>query len=383
MGFWDFFKRKKKENAETEKVSVDELELWILNKKAEIEKQEKQFLSIIKDRVSTLISEFEQELLILKSINVDEKKVEDKIKLIVKGNLKNYISYLEELVVKLRALDYEKEIIEKINSLFSNFQKRSAMNYEKATFIIGKELANTKESIKNFFKDTESILKENQVQTEKRKMFREVEKEFSKLNILKKIRSDVIEEIKNNESKILHLGDKIKEKEEEIKNVKESEIFIKENEKREKLDIKKQELERSIEKLREKVDFKALANFYHDFEREMSIIKAYKENFKQAFYKTKGEDLVSLLRESKLTNMNILDKIHEIANKEKEIKSIIIEKNEAERLEESIQQINREIDSINTKKSIEEKKLERLESNLNEIISIIKRKLEEINVKLD
>ena len=31
-------------------------------------------------------------------------------------------------------------------------------------------------------------------------------------NILKKIRSDVIEEIKNNESKILHLGDKIKEK---------------------------------------------------------------------------------------------------------------------------------------------------------------------------
>ena len=285
--------------------------------------------------------------------------------------------------MKLREIQNEKEIIEKINSFFSEFKKRSALSYEKVTIIIGKEMGIIKEGIKKFFKDTENIVKNHQEIFDLLKTIRLVEIEIKKSNEIKKIKSEIIGNIEDKNSKITNLKEIIKTTEKAIENLKKSEKFIEESKKREELETKKQDLERSIGELSRIIDFKFLTNFYHSFEKEMSIVKEYKENFKQAFQKTGGEDIISLLSESKLQNVDILNKTQEIEDKTKEISKIIIEETGLENLENSMGEVKSKIDVINSERFLEEKKLERLEGNLNEIIKSVKSELIKINVNLD
>ncbi len=387
MGFWDIF-RKKIEEAEIEKVKFNELQPWLRDKKEEIEKQEQEFLKAVEQRISQLIPDLKEKISVLKKIDVDGKKAEEKIKLIVKENLDNYTNYVDELVDKLNEITKAvkiktgKKIVEKINSVFSDFKKRSSLSYEKATFLIGKEIGDIKEAIGIFFRDLENILKENKLLIDKSKIISEIETKIEKFFELEKIKSEIEKTINNYDKKINNLTNNIKIKEEEIEKIKKSEKFLEQNRKREEIEEKKQDLEKQINKLREVIDFKALANFYHSFEKEMAIIKEYKENFKQAFQKTKGNDLVLLLKESKLPHLEILNKMQEITEKEKEISSVIIEKTGIEILEDETKKIKSEIEILVSKKLTEEKRYKKLESSLSEISSLIKQELTKINVEV-
>ena len=383
MGFFDFFKKKKEQIIEIEKISQNEFQDWILNKKIKIEKQEQEFSILMKERISQFTSELEEKISVLHEVNIDEKKDVEKIKLIVKENLRNYIDYLEKLMIKLKEIDDEKNIIEKINSIFTDFQKKSALSYEKATILVGKEMKDIKESIRKFFEDLEIIIKNNKDIIDESKMIRLIEIENNKLNEFKKIKSEIINNIEESNNKISNLEKNINIKEEEIENIKKSDKFLEENKKKKDLEIKKQELEKDIGNLSRIIDFKALTNFYHSFEKEMSIIKEYRENFKQTFHKTKGENIMLLLRESKLHSVDILNKFQEIEEKRKEINNIIIEETGIENLEYVIKEIKSEIEDFNLKKLMKEKKLEKLEINLNDIIESIKTELIKINVKLN
>jgi|TARA_Y100000034_G_scaffold97082_1_gene118460 hypothetical protein len=399
MGFFDFFKKKKEQIVEIEKISQNELQNWLLNKKTKIEKEEQDILILIKKRISQFISELEEKIPILYKVDIEEKKVEEKIKLIVKENLRNYIDYLEKLITKLKEIDEApqaypeksqekivtggKDIIGKINLIFSDFQKKSALSYEKTTILIGKEMKDIKESIRKFFKDIEEIIKNNQEIIDESKIIRLVEIEVKKFDEIKKIKSEITKNIEEFNNKINSLEKNIKIKEEEIKNIKKSEKFLEENKKQEELKTKKQELEKDIENLRGIIDFKALANFYHIFEEKMKIIKEYRENFKQTFHKTKGEDIMILLKESKLHNVDILNKFQEIEEKQKEINNIIIEETGIKNLENIIKEKKLEIEDFNSKKFMKEKKLEKLEINLNDVIKSIKVELIKINVELN
>ena len=383
MGFFDFFKKKKEQIVEIEKISQNEFQNWLSNKKTKIEKQEQEILILIKKRISQFVSELEEKIPVLHKVDIEEKKVEEKIKLIVKENLRNYIDYLEKLIIKLKEIDNEKEIIRKINFIFTDFQKKSALSYEKTTILIGKEMKDVKESIRKFFRDIEEIIKNNQEIIDESKIIGLVEIEVKKLNEIKNIKLEITKNIEESNNKRNSLEKTIKIKEEEIKNIKKSEKFLEENKKEEELKTKKQELEKDIENLRGIIDFKALANFYHIFEEKMKIIKEYKENFKQTFQKTKGEDIMFLLRESKLHNVNILNKFQEIEEKRKEIDNIVIEETGIENLEGVIKEMKLEIEDFNSKKFMKEKKLEKLEINLNDVIKSIKIELIKINVELN
>lgn len=383
MGFWDFFRKNKdKEEIKVERISIAELKPWLLAKKRRIEKQEEDFLKLARRRIYQLIQELEQELAILKKINVDEKKAEEKLKLIVKENLNNYIDYLERLVSRLREINKEKEIIEKINSIFSDFKKRSSISFEKATFLIGKELENVKESIGNFFRDLENILKENKDLIDKSKIVYSAEKRIEKLNEIEKIKSGTEKLINEYNNKINSLKDGIKTKEEEIENIKKSERFLAESKKKEELEKKKEELEKEIYKLREIIDFKSLANFFHSFQKEMEVIKMYKENFKNSFQRVNGEDILSLLKEAKLQNINILQKIEEITKKKKEINDLVFEDFGIINIEKEIKKINLDIQNWGFKRIEEEKRCKKLETTLAEVTDSIKEELKKINVEL-
>jgi len=384
MGFWDFFRKKDKgkEEPKNEKISIKELEPWLLNKKTEIKKQEENFLRVIQERISQLIQEFEEEISVLKKIDVDNKKTEEKIKLIVKENLDYYIYYLEKLMEKLKDMDKENNFIEKINSLFSDFEKRSRMNYEKATFLIGKEIAKVKDSIRFFFKDLDNIIKENQDLIDKSKIIPKIEEKIGKFSEINKIKSEIEKTINEYNEKISSLDDNIKIKGGGIEKIKESEEFIEQEKNKKELKKKKEELEGEIYKFREIIDFKALTNFFHIFEKEMHMIKAHKENFREAFQKTNGEEIISLLQESKLQDAEIIKKIDEITEKKQEIENIVISKTGIEDLEDEIKKTSSQLNILNSEKGIEKRKYEKQEINLNNIISLIKEELIKINVEI-
>ena len=383
MGFWDFF-RKKSEQEENEKIKLAELQSWLQNKKAEVEKQEEKLLNVIQVRISEITQEFKEELSILRKVDIKDRKAEEKIKLVVRENLENYIYYFIKLINKLSEVNEktEKEIIEKINSVFYEFEKKSLMSFEKATFLIGKELGNIKESIRIFFKDFENILKENKDVIDKAKIISSVEVKERKSSEIKKRKSEIEKSIKDYNKKIDTLADKIKAKEEEIEKLKKSDKFIAINKKKQELLKKREEQNREIYKLKEMINLKPLANFFHSFEKEMDIIKAYKENFKQAFQRTQGEDIISLFREAKMPNVTILNKIQNMIEKEREIDSIVIEKTEIEDIETEIKEIRLEIEFLKAKKLEEEKRYKKLEVNLDEIVNSIIEELREINVKI-
>ena len=386
MGFWDFFRKKsKEEEIEIEEIKLSELQSWMQTKKTEMKKQEKIFLDLIQARISQLIQELEEKISVLKQINVDEKKAEEKIKLIVKENLDNYIYYLEKLIADLRELDNLKEadnFIEKINSLFSDFEKRSKTSYEKATFLIGKELGSVKENIRTFFKNLEKILKENKDQIDQSKIILSTESKIKKFTEVKKTKSEIEKAIDEYNEKIGSLNNNIKIKKEEIEKIRKSEKFLAENRKKEAIVRKKEELEKEIDNLREILNFKSLANFFHSFEKEMTIIKAHKENFKQAFQKTKGEEIASLLQEAKLQTPETSNKLKDITEKEREINSIVIEETGIENIETTIKKIKSELEVLNSKQLAEGKKSGKLEVNLNELINSIKQELTKMNVNL-
>ena len=385
MGFWDFFRSKDREKEESrfEKISTEELGSWISNKKKQIEEQRENFLKIIQERISLLIQEFEEEVSVLKKIDVKERKVEEKLKLIVKENLLNYIAHLEKLISELKAVDKGGDITEKIDSLFFNFKKRSSISFEKATFLIGKELERVIDSIVTFFKDLKNTFKENKDLIEQSKIISLIETEMEKFYRFKKIRLEIEENINEYSEKIGNLNKNIKIKNEEIEKIKKSEKFLEESKKKQEIETKKQEIEKDINKLREMLDFKALANFYHIFEKEMNIIKEYKENFKQAFQKTRGEDILSLLREAKLLSPDRLNKIQDITEKEREINRIVIEENGTKDLETEIIKIKSEIEALNFRKFEEEKRYKNLDRNLKETINSIKKELSKMNVEFN
>ena len=383
MGFWEWFRKKKEtEKVKSEKVKAEELEIWLANKKNEIEKQEEKFFALIQERINQLIREVEEEIFALKNVKVEEIKAENKIKLIVRENLNNYTIHLEKLIEKLEEIKEEKEIIEKINLVFEDFKKKSTMSYEKATFLIGKEIANVKNSIRNFFRDLERILKANKELIDNSKVFSSIKMKVEKVNELKKSKAETEKAIKECDNAINNLKEKISLKEKGIEEIKSSKKFIEEEKKKQELEKKRKESDIEISKLRELVDFKTLAKFYHSFEKEMNMIKDYKENFKEQFSKTNGEELLNLFREAKMQDVEILNKMEKIRELKKELEETMIEPLGIINIGDEIKKINYDIELLNEKNLAEKKRCEKLEKSLSELNNLMKEELLKINVEV-
>lgn len=382
MGIFSFLK-KNKEPKEKERISQNQLSDWLENKKKEHNDNEREFLAPIKERISQLISELKLETSVLENVDVESKKVDSRIKLIVKENLRNYIGYLHKMTERLEEIDKREKLVDRINFIFEDFNKKSMMSYEKITFIVGKEMQATKDSVKKFLKDLEIILKSNKKVFEEFETIELVEIEIKKLNEIKDNKSKVLEVLNEDISKLNNLAQELKNREKELEELKKSERFIQEIKKEQKLELEKKELEKNIDKLNRAIDFKALSNFYHKFENEMKIAKQYRENFKQSLKKLGIENLSKLLLEAKQENKEILELIQKIRDKEKIISETIIEDFGKQDLEREINKIKSEAQDFTSAKSIKEKKLKNLDQDLNKMLDGLKEKLEKINVEFD
>ena len=387
MGLFDIFKPKKP-LIESRKIRLIELEAWLETQKKDIQEKEKNFYSLIKNRVSNVINFLEENQRILEKVNLNEKKIEEKIRLVVKENLYYYSVNLRRLIENLKDLNNEEpsnNLIEKINTLFFNFEKKSHMNFEKATFLIGKEMEAVKLTIDNFFKDLKNIIDENKDILEKSKIISLADNKVSELNNIKKTKQEIINNIEEDKKKVADSEDNINQITKNITKLKKSKEYLEERKKQANFEFKKQEIKRTFYALKNLIDFKSLASIFHSDEKKMRKIKEYADDFEQSIQFP--EILLEMMKEASLETQVFSEKIKKLLESKKQLDSINpesyqIQENNIKDLENEIKRLTSHIISFNESRLREMRKQDRFDELENKLISEIKTNLEKINVEL-
>ena len=384
MRFFDFLKNK--EITKNNTVRLDELASLIQNKKNELSSTESNVGILIKNRISKIINELNTKVLVLQNVNLDNKKVEDRVRLIVKENQEYYIVHVNRLINDINELGQTdlSMLITGINNVFSNFEKRSGMNYQKATFLIGKELENIKESIASFFRDIHEIIKENESIFEKSKIINSLEKKYDELTNInedKQIIQDNLEEIKKRR---IALEKEIQLVEEEKEKIKKSDAHLEEEKSIKDYQEKKNNYRKHIYSLKELIDFKSLASILHSNKKQMEILNDHMDHFQESFEKDNGQALLGLIDIAGSDKKEILERVDQLINKKKELEQNPSSKiiNEIKNLENIIPKLRSRINELNEEESRDIKRQEKLEDNLKETIDAIRSELKNIGFEL-
>ena len=334
MGFLDLFRKKKEEKIiEIENIRFEEVNSWIENKTQTLAKDKEVFIKAVKSRINQLNNELEQGIEGLKNINWDKIKTEDRIKNIVRENLKNYIMCLQQLNLELINLDKIERV--NINSVFINFDKRTGKNYQKSTFLIGKELELINESVGNFFKDLDKLQEENKTLLDHVEIISNIKRTQKELDNKSSLIFEVNNEIELIHNKIDSLQLRIKKNNNSIEEIKKSKEFQEWQIENENYANSKNKLNSMIIDLRRIIDLKSLAKAWHKNETEMKIIRSYRENFEKAFNEDKEKVLKNII--TSLNNKDLIHKsIQEIFDLKLKIKETILEKSLTSNLDEDI-----------------------------------------------
>ena len=394
MGIFDFikkFSRKEPEIVVNEKVEFSNIKYFLENKKQQLKLQEEEFLNKFKEINNNLISSLQEKIKQLENLDLDQKKAEDRIKIIVKENFKSYLYYVELLIKdisNLEEINSSLDMISKINSTFLNFQKKAETSYQKATYLIG-ELGQIKEEISNYFKKTETLIKENDDIIKISKILKSIEKKLEELLKIDNTSKEIDKEKSKNEEKINEVNNKIINHEEEIIKIKNSNEHKELLKNEETLNKKDGELEIQIIKIKNLINLKTLSGICHKSEKDMIIIKNYRNNFINAFKEDSNNKLKEILDSTnQIENKELIgEQLINIENLNGEIEMINNSINnhslkEIQRINEQIRNTKSELDNLNRNIEKENKRLVKSRKNKDLTLDLIKNILEDINVEL-
>ncbi|HJO14734.1 MAG TPA: hypothetical protein QGG70_01675 [Candidatus Pacearchaeota archaeon] len=394
MGIFDFikkFSRKEPEIVVNEKVEFSNIKYFLENKKQQLKLQEEEFLNKFKEINNNLISSLQEKIKQLENLDLDQKKAEDRIKIIVKENFKSYLYYVELLIKdisNLEEINSSLDMISKINSTFLNFQKKAETSYQKATYLIG-ELGQIKEEISNYFKKTETLIKENDDIIKISKILKSIEKKLEELLKIDNTSEEIDKEKSKNEEKINEVNNKIINHEEEIIKIKNSNEHKELLKNEETLNKKDGELEIQIIKIKNLINLKTLSGICHKSEKDMIIIKNYRNNFINAFKEDSNNKLKEILDSTnQIENKELIgEQLINIENLNGEIEMINNSINnhslkEIQRINEQIRNTKSELDNLNRNIEKENKRLVKSRKNKDLTLDLIKNILEDINVEL-
>jgi len=381
MRFFKFLSKGKKEVKENEEVLFQNLRLWIEDKNFEINKDNSVFLELKQSRLSDLIDNLKKCIVKLENLNWEKIKEKERIKLIVKENLESYLVRLKKVVYDLENLESFDRMKDELAKIFSDFDKRAGMNYQKATILIGKELSEVNESVRNFFRETNKLHNENSELFRNLEVVSNVKKNLEKFRESEKIIFDIYLEINFFEKKINNLKTEINEHEMKIKGIKESEKYFEELKKKVKLDNLRKSFQNKLNSLKSATDFKELTRIWHKNNLEMEIVKKYNKDFGEILNKDDGEIFKKLI--ISLDNKNLLiNTLTEINDLKKEMGKIKFEKNLTEDLERKIEGLRNEISRTDSQGLMERKRVEKLKLTNNSFVGDIRKDLMKLDISL-
>ncbi len=387
MGIFDFFKKKPQANNRTVKIS--ELNSFIDNKKKENQEKNIELSSQIKNSLKDFINQLNEKDNILKKINVNEKKADPRAKFIIRENLAHYIDNLDKLIKQLEDVNSENfvELIKDLDSLFIDFEQKSKLNFEKATFLIGKELGDVKDSINNFVQNLKKLLDENKFFLDSLEVISSLELKLEELKENEILVQGVEQKMNENLNIINSIESNILSKELEIEKIKSSDSYVKEISLEADIKIKNEELEKEIYELKNLINFKKLANIFHYDSKKMSTINEYKLNFTNAFLRDKLLSLIPLLNDANITDSHLSKKTNIIMQKEKDIEKLKKSFNKDDTnslydLNKALVKLRSEKEQLIIEKQKDNKRKEKIIGTKPEIMQDLRQLLLKVNVEL-
>jgi hypothetical protein len=388
MGIFDFLK--KKQEVDKTKLKIENIDKYLKEKKDENQKKEKRFFEEVKTSLNELTNELNEKNKILKNVNLDEKKADPRAKFIIRENLSTYIDRVDKLIDELKGLDSESlaDLITDLDSLFIDFKEKSKLNFEKATFLIGKEIGAVKDTINNYTRNLKKNIEENKLIIENSEVISRIEKKLGDLDETIKTIDEINKNINENNLKIKTTEGNIADTEIETEKIKSSENYKKEISLEAELNVKNEELEKEAYRLKDMIDFKKLANLFHYDSKKMTTINEYKLNFINIFKKDKLLSLVPLLDEANMADSFITQKTNEIMKREKEIEKIKKEFNKSESnsisdMDKKLSTLRTDMDYTNREIAKEEKRKDKSENSRNEILAALKQEFVLLDVDLN
>lgn len=367
-----FIEKEVIENKKTEMVTLEQIYSKVDAKIKEDLEKKKELKREIINRINQLEIEIKSPIGCLKKINLSERKEQDRIKLIVTENLNLYTIQLERLVNNLKNIENmeAKESTNKLFFILNDFNRTSHIPFEKATILIGKELQTVKEIINNFLKDIDKIVNNKEL--------------FEKIEISHKL-SLLLSDLTKNKSYEEELNKKKKDFNEELKregegyNIINQKIDTMKNSLDYKKDMQEKEehkerlnkLENELQSLRQKINFKLLAKYFHHDNKKIPIILGYADNFKSSIKNDNDLMIVDFAKEAQGIELGSLGELRsKIINNSDQLitqtdKYIAV-------LEANLKELDFRIIGIRANIENESKKMEKLMVKRKKMISEVK-----------
>ncbi len=333
-------------------------------------------------RISSFSKEMEASVELIKNFDLSKRREYEKIKITVQDNINLYLEQIRKLLSDLKKID-EKEIANYFNRIFSSlneFSRASHIPYEKATYLVGREMASARSLVRQFGQDIGALAEKNKFLFEETKQARKLSNLNNELEESKKLEKNIQSEIFNLNKRMESIGNEVKNLGNEIVDVKNSADYRKEVEEKQAHLRKQKDLERDLQAIKQKIDFKALANVFHHDKKKAQLIKDYSNNFKEALRADETLKIIEMADASQNIDLFQLKGLKSHLQPD----SLPVLKTERKILDIEDRLKSLEIERATAKGSIDEenKKLGRVAKKQDEIVSELKGVLAQMNLSL-
>ncbi|MBU2576481.1 MAG: hypothetical protein KKF50_02055 [Nanoarchaeota archaeon] len=381
MGLFSFFKSKKPVETESgiENVSFDDIGKWLGEKNKSLRENEQETLDEIRGRLEGFYVSLGEKLGVLESIDIESKKEHGRAKLLVRQGLDKYIDSVHILLKDLKALDGGNlgNFAQGISKTFVNFEKTSAKVYERATYLVGDEMAAVRNEIRRFYNGLMEMFEKDGSSIKDLKRVKDIELKLGEFEKSRKDLGEIGGEVELNDLEIERAKKKVEKLVGEVKKIKNSSEYTANLKVGEEVEVLRIGIDREIGKLKEFIDFKKLTNIIHSNERELKIVNDHKEHFASEFSRDSGKKILDLLGGSNMKNAVIEAQVSLIGKRNDELK----EKKGNVRADSTIiilgdvKKIEDEIDGMETGKVKVKRRLEELDLKLkglkNEVVRLV------------
>lgn len=323
MGIFNFFNRtEKRAGSSLKKMGISESRNWVDLEMSKIKKEESSVLLELEQAISDFIKDSKEKILALENFDIESKREDERIKKIVISGRKMYIDFFKILIGNLKSLKKEnlKDSLEDIHALVLGFNKKSFKNYEQANILIGSEIAELKEVLNVLSNKVLDISDKNKNTINRFYNLFNIKEKRNSIDSLDKSISGLEEHRSSLRKKLLNNESKIGEMEKNLGSIKKSKVYLDNLKISDKIKRLRSERKDNLSNLKQLIDFKMLANFFHSNSNKMDVIKGYKERFASEFDADNGEVLIGLLKEAGYNNKIIINKIENINSIPAEIK---------------------------------------------------------------
>lgn len=282
---------------------------WLQRERRVEAEEERDAQRALKERVGRFLTELDVKREALAAVDYESRNVEKRAKAIVRGNLQKYLLLVETLRSDVAALDEEEPAasLVSLQHLLKEFATRSEKNYQRATLLIGEEIAQVKRCVADFARALTQMAEQEGSAPPLAAIDGIVQRIDEEATALKECRQRVT----SCNKRLQALAEREAAIQASINELRNSDGFARQKEKRKQIEKK---LKDELRLLKSMIDFKALGNEFHTDEKRMRIIQEYKTAFAERF--RKDQRIMALLAEAKLQSAAMVASAERIAKAE-------------------------------------------------------------------